>query len=53
VRQRLLLKPGGFEGISPPREPLDPSDLAVVYQEVDGELLVELDVAGAASQLGA
>jgi hypothetical protein len=49
----LLPQPGGFECLLPHEETVDPYDLPAVYLEVHGELLVELDVAGPASHLGA
>src|SRR5690242_19238016 len=49
----LLPQPGGFEGLLPPKEAANAGDPAVADQEVDGELLVEQDVAGPSLQLAA
>jgi hypothetical protein len=46
---RLLRQPDGFEGVLPSREAAESHDLFAANQEVDGELLVELNVARVAS----
>ena len=53
LRHRLLREPGGFEGFLPPKEAPNSDQLAPAHGKQDGELLVELNVAGSALQLGA
>ena len=49
LRHRLLRQPGGFEGCLPSDEAPESEDLAASHQEVDGEWLVEVNVAGVPS----